>query len=117
MEENDEVEAAILLLLQQLNDAMDIMEHLEEENKPALVSIVQEIIHSFNTLHSLEPNIKGSVPLDLIEQIDKGNNPDDYSKKLIEQCQMSAKRVEEKQKWMQHLKDTLDGLIATHFPQ
>ena len=96
---------------------MDVMEHLEEENKPALVAIIQEVIQSFNHLHQLEPSIKGSVPMDLIEQIDQGNNPDDYSKKLVEECQQSAKRVEEKQKWMQSLKNNLDTLISTHFSQ
>lgn len=116
-ESKDEVETELLNVLQLLNDAMDVMEHLEEENKPALISIVQEIVKSFKHLHELEPSIKGSVPLELIEQIDKGNNPDDYSKKLVEECRQSAKRVEEKQKRMQSLKDNLDFLISTMFPQ
>ena len=58
----------------------------------------------------------GSVPKDLIQQIDKGNNPDDYSKKLVEEYKLSAERVEEKQKWMKAFKDHLKDSIAANFP-
>jgi hypothetical protein len=94
---------------------MDIMENLEEENRPALVHTVGSILHSFQRLHDLEPTITGSVPLALIEQIDQGHNPDDYSRKLMEESQMSAKRAEEKQKWMWTFKDALDLSIARVF--
>lgn len=117
MEGNDAVETELLHLLRHLNDAMDIMENLEEENRPAFVAIVENIMKSFQTLHELEPTITGSVPLKLIEQIDRGNNPDDYSKKLLEESQQSAKRVEEKQKWMRAFKDNLDSLIGAQFPK
>ena len=116
MEGNDKVESELLHLLQYLNDAMDIMENLEEENRPALVDTVSSIMKSFKTLHDLEPTVTGSVPMELIEQIDQGNNPDDYSKKLVEESQQSAKRVEEKQKWMQSFKDNLDISIDAAFP-
>jgi hypothetical protein len=91
------------------------MENLEEENRPALVHTVGCILKSFQRLHDLEPTITGSVPFELIEQIDQGHNPDDYSRKLIEESQMSAKRAEEKQKWMRTFKDALDLSIARTF--
>lgn len=116
MEGNDKVETELLNLLQHLNDAMDIMENLEEENRPALADTLTNIVQSFKTLHELEPTITGSVPMELIEQIDRGNNPDDYSKKLVEAHQQSAKRVEEKQKWMQSFGDSLDLSIEANFP-
>ncbi|OHT08558.1 hypothetical protein TRFO_22901 [Tritrichomonas foetus] len=116
MEGNDKVETELLYLLQHLNDAMDIMENLEEENRPALVDTVGNIVQSFKTLHELEPTISGSVPMELLEQIDQGNNPDDYSRKLVEESQQSAKRIEEKQKWMQSFKDSLDMSIDSTFP-
>ncbi|OHT04304.1 hypothetical protein TRFO_28179 [Tritrichomonas foetus] len=116
MEGNDKVESELLKLIQHLNDAMDIMENLEEENKPALVDSVGNIIKSFQCLHELEPIVSGSVPMELLEQIDQGNNPDDYSKKLIEESQQSAKRIEEKRKWMQNFKDNLDMAVDSSFP-
>ncbi|KAK8834182.1 hypothetical protein M9Y10_043995 [Tritrichomonas musculus] len=116
MEGNDKVETEVLHLLQHLNDAMDIMENLEEENRPALVDTLSNIVQSFKTLHELEPTITGSVPMELIEQIDRGNNPDDYSKKLVEESQQNAKRGEEKQKWMQRFKENLDSSIEASFP-
>lgn len=115
METTDEVEAELLHLLQSLTDAMEIMENLDEENKPALVGAMESVVQSFKNLHALEPKISGSVPLELIEQIDQGNNPDDYSRKLVEESQMSAKRVEEKQRWMREFKGALDRSIATTF--
>ena len=113
--ERDEVETELLQLLQHLSDAMDIMENLEEENRPALVNTMEGVINSFQALHALEPKITGAVPFELIEQIDQGNNPDDYSRKLVEESQMRAKRVEEKQKWMKSFKDSLDKSIMEQF--
>ncbi|KAH0789027.1 mediator of RNA polymerase II transcription subunit 10 [Histomonas meleagridis] len=116
MDGNDQVEIALLTLIQQLSDAMDIMENLEEENRPALVATVTQIVQSFQTLHELEPTITGSVPIELIEQIDLGNNPDDYSRKMIEESKQRAQRAEEKQKWIRAFKDSLDKSISAYFP-
>jgi mediator of RNA polymerase II transcription subunit 10 len=115
MDGDDAVESELLSLIHQLGDAMDIMENLEDENRPALVQTMAGILRSFQRLHELEPMIKGSVPYELIEQIDQGNNPDDYSRKLVEESQQSAKRAEEKQKWLRCFKDSLDASIARHF--
>lgn len=117
MDGNDQVEVELLSLIQHLNDAMDIMENLEEENRPALVETMKSILSSFNTLHELEPTVQGTVPLELIQQIDQGNNPDDYSRKLIEESQMNARRVEEKQKWMQSFSDSLNASVQASFPE
>jgi mediator of RNA polymerase II transcription subunit 10 len=110
-----EVETELLLLLQHLTDAMDIMENLEEENRPALVETVRNIVQSFHHLHELEPTITGSVPFELIEQIDQGNNPDDYSKKLKEESELSQRRAEVKKKWMLSFKEALDSSIKRNF--
>jgi hypothetical protein len=55
------------------------------------------------------------VPYELIEQIDQGGNPDDYSRKLVEESQQTAKRAAEKQKWFRCFKEALDASIARHF--
>jgi mediator of RNA polymerase II transcription subunit 10 len=115
MEVDDVVESELLSLIHQLGDAMDIMENLEEDNRPALVETMAGILRSFQRLHESEPMLKGTVPYELIEQIDQGNNPDDYSRKLVEESQQSAKRAEEKQKWMRCFKDSLDSSIARNF--
>lgn len=111
MEGSEEVETELLKIIQHLNDAIDIVENLEEENRPALVETLNNIAQSFQTLHELEPTITGEVPMELIDQIDRGYNPDDYSRKLYEESQQSAKQVEEQQKWMQSFKDSLDSSI------
>lgn len=115
MEKDDEVVQELLHLIQHISDAMDIMENLEEDNKPALVGTMENVMQSFKTLHEMEHQITGSVPIDLIEQIDKGNNPDDYSRKLVEEQEMSARRDQEKQKWMMAFKDSLDRSIVDQF--
>lgn len=112
---NDEVELELIHLLGQLNDAMKILENLDETNREALIQTITSMINSFNNLHKLESGVVGSVPNQLIEQIDQGNNPDDFSKKLVEECRQSAKRVEEKQKWMQAFKEKLDASIEANF--
>lgn len=117
MSKNDKVEIALLSLIQQLNDAMDIMETLEEENRPALVKTVSQIVQSFGTLHELESSITGSVPIELIQQIDLGNNPDDYSRKMIEESNQRAKRSEEKQKWMKQFGDCIGKAIDNYTKQ
>jgi len=117
MSEYDPVETELLNLLKYLDDAMVVLESLDEDNRPALVDSVKKIVDSFHNLHELEPTIKGSVPLELIDQIDKGINPDNYSKKLADECQKSAQRVEEKQKWMQSFKDSLNSIIDKNFQE
>ena len=49
------------------------------------------------------------------QQIDQGNNPDEYSRKLVEESQMGAKCVEEKQRWMRAFKDALDSSVTGTF--
>ena len=112
---NDRVEKELLVLLEHLNDSMSILENLDENNRDALVNSVEGIVHSFQKLHELEPEVTGTVPRELIEQIDQGNNPDEYSKKLVEECQLSTKRVEEKQRWMKAFKDHLDASVSANF--
>ena len=109
---NEACEVELLKLIGLFNDAMSIMEHLDESNRPALVETCKSIIKSFQTLHELEPTITGSVPYDLIEQIDKGSNPDDYSRKMVEESQQSERRVAAKQRWMQAFQNSLDQLIT-----
>jgi hypothetical protein len=113
--EEDAVEAELLFLIHRLGDAMDIMENLEEENRQALVETMHPVLGSLKRLHELEPTIKGSVAYELIEQIDQGGNPDDYSRKLVEESQRTAKRAAEKQKWLRCFKEELDESIARHF--
>ena len=112
---NDLVEQELLNLLEHLNDSMSILENLDENNRDALVDSVESIVKSFQTLHQLEDQVTGTVPQELIAQIDQGNNPDEYSKKLVEECQQSARRVEEKQRWMTSFKNHLDASIAANF--
>ena len=114
---NDLVEKELLGLLEHLNDSMSILENLDENNREALVDSVQSIVQSFQTLHQLEPQVTGTVPRELIQQIDQGNNPDEYSKKIVEECQLSAKRVEEKQRWMVSFKEHLDASINANFSE
>jgi hypothetical protein len=72
-----------MLLIHHLNDAMDIMENFDDEYRAALVETMSGILESFQRLRALESTIKGSVPYELIEQIDQGNDPDIYSRKLF----------------------------------
>lgn len=114
MDPNDRVEVALLSLIHQLGDAMDIMEALEEENRPALVAAAAQIVESFRALHELEPSITGSVPLELVQQIDLGNNPDDYSRRMVEESNQRAKRSEEKQRWMLQFSDCVTKAIGEY---
>jgi hypothetical protein len=61
------VESELLLILQHISDAMEIIENVEEENHLALVHTVGSIIKSFQRLHGLEPTITESVPFEFIE--------------------------------------------------
>jgi truncated hemoglobin YjbI len=113
--DDDIVETELVSLIHQLSDAMDIMENLEEENRSALVETMSGILASFEKLHALESTMKGSVPYELIEQIDQGHDPDDYSRKLVEESQQTAKRAEEKHRWLRCFKESLDSSISRNF--
>jgi hypothetical protein len=113
----DEVEEELLHLIQHLNDAMDIMETFEEETRPVLIDTARNILDSFRRLHELEPKIHGTVPYELIDEIDKGNNPDDYSRKLVEEAEQSEKRAGEKHRWMKAFRDSLRSAASRQFAE
>ncbi|KAK8900060.1 RNA polymerase II mediator complex subunit [Tritrichomonas musculus] len=115
---NDEADAALVKLLEQLNDSMnDLASFCEEKRKP-LYKNLQGIIESFKTLETLSQNkqLDGSIPLGLVNHIDQGINPDEYAQKLVSEVQSIQENVLKKQKWMQYLKDSLDPLIELNFP-
>ncbi|OHT04249.1 hypothetical protein TRFO_28299 [Tritrichomonas foetus] len=79
---------------------------------------ISDIIKSFQALENMSRSkeFTGSVPLNLIEMIDQGKNPDDYARKLVSEVQNIQEKVAKKQLWMKHLKDSLDPLVALNFP-
>lgn len=113
--QNSLVDGELLVLLTQLDKTMETLANLDEEKRETLYVQLEEIISQFRSLHSIENQITGTIPFELVELIDQGTSPTDYAKKIVEQCKLSAKRVEKKQKWMQHLKDSLDLLIPLNF--
>jgi hypothetical protein len=112
----DEVEEELLRLIQHFNDAMDIMETFEDETRPVLVETAKNILVSFRRIHDLEPKISGTVPFELIEEIDKGNNPDDYSRKILEEAEQNEKRAGEKHRWMKTYRDSLYSNVSRLLP-
>lgn len=115
--QNSLVDGELLMLLFQLDETMDTLANLSEENRDSLYTQLEGIIVQFRKLHSIENQIKGEVPFELVELIDQATSPTEYAKKLVEMCKMNAKKVEKKQKWMQYLKDTLDNLIPKNFSE
>ena len=115
---NDEADAAVVKLLEQLNDSMNDLASFSEEKRMPLYENLQGIIESFKTLEILSQNkeLDGSIPLGLVKHIDQGNNPDEYAKALVSKVQGIQGNVSKKQKWMQYLKDSLDPLIELNFP-
>ena len=86
---NDRVEKELLVLLEHLNDSMSILENLDENNRDALVNSVEGIVHSFQKLHELEPEVTGTVPRELIEQIDQHKKTKEF--KYEKECLLRAK--------------------------
>jgi hypothetical protein len=112
----DLVDAEILKLLGTLNDSMNILATFEEAKRQHLYGSLQTILEHFRNLRQLAPKLTGSVPLAVISLVDAGKNPGDFAAGIIEESHATARRVETKQKWMQHLKDSLDALIDLNFP-
>lgn len=112
---NQDADKMILNLLTQYNDAMVILEHFEEGKREELYTKLSDIVESFKLMQKTE-GITGSVPLQLIQKIEQGENPDDFAKMMVDECQRISNEVEKKSEWMKHLKNSLDKLIALNFP-
>ena len=112
---NQDADKMILNLLTQYNDAMVILEHFEEGEREELYTKLSDIVESFKLMQKTE-GITGSVPLQLIQKIEQGENPDDFAKMMVDECQRISNEVEKKSEWMKHLKNSLDKLIALNFP-
>lgn len=105
----------VMHLLEQYNDAMTILEHFDEDKREELYSKISDIVESFKKMQNTN-GITGSVPLQLIQKIELGENPDDFAKMMVEECQRISNEVEKKSEWMKHLKTSLDKLIELNFP-
>ena len=112
---NQDADKMILNLLTQYNEAMVILEHFEEGKREELYTKLSDIVESFKLMQKTE-GITGSVPLQLIQKIEQGENPDDFAKMMVDECQRISNEVEKKSEWMKHLKNSLDKLIALNFP-
>ena len=112
---NQDADKMILNLLTQYNDAMVILEHFEEGKREELYTKLSDIVESFKLMQKTE-GITGSVTLQLIQKIEQGENPDDFAKMMVDECQRISNEVEKKSEWMKHLKNSLDKLIALNFP-
>lgn len=106
----------LLTILGHLNDTMSIMEELDESKRESLYQGLQEVINSFRTLKKIAGEVKGSVPLKVISLCDEGKDPRECAKSLVDDVQETRNRVKKKQEWMDHLKNSLDMLIAANFP-
>jgi hypothetical protein len=109
---NDEM----LRLLGILNNAMSILSTFDEPKRQSLYDQLQDALQSFRNLQQIAPQLRSSIPTDVLKLIDRGKNPGDFAKDLIQKAHVVAKRVEAKQKWMQYLKDSLDALVDLNFP-
>ena len=116
--ENEQFKSQLHSVLEQLNESMKILERFEESKRESLYMKLQDVIESFRSFERMvhAGEITGSVPLNLLDIIDQGKNPDSYANWLIKEVDNIQEKVQKKQKWMQHLKDCLDPLIELNFP-
>ena len=103
-------------LLFDLNDAMIILEDFKEEQREDLYKTLQQIIDKFQSLDNLAPTLPEKIPMDVIRLLDQGKDPSEFAKNLVDSVNQARERVKEKQRWMRHLKDSLDSLIELNFP-
>lgn len=111
-----EVDCRLLTLLEALNDSMKIMEELDESKRESLYLRIADIMTSFRSLVQISHEVKGSVPLEVAELVDKGSDPTDFARKMVGLVDESGQRFQAKSRWMYHLKNSLDSLIAANFP-
>jgi DNA-binding transcriptional regulator GbsR (MarR family) len=110
------VDTEVCHLLRSLNEAMLFLEAFEEAKRQPFYDKLQLIIQSFRNIQSLEKKATGEVPLGVLRLADEGRNPDEFAEFLIRECEKSARAVQRKHQWMQHLKNSLDSLVDVNFP-
>lgn len=114
-----EVDDDVVQVLSDINQAMDLLASFSEKKRQPFYEKLESIVHQFHSLRekAKNPDLTGTIPLGLIEYIDKGGNPDDYAKKLVTTIDDVQKVVAVQQKWMKHLKDCIDVLVDLNFPK
>lgn len=113
---NDEVEELLVDLLGHLDDAMSSLEQLNDDSRKTLIDSSKKIIDAFDKLRRLSFDVQGSVPIELLRQIDEGNNPEAYSKYLVEKCKEDEQKFQQKQKDIKVFLQCLDEKIREYFP-
>ena len=112
----DKVNDELGQLLYALNDAMADLEDFQVEKRQSLYDHLQGVIQCFQSLQDIAPSITESVPINVIQLLDQGKDPNEFAKELVACVHESHDKVKKKQMWMQHLKDSLDGLVKANFP-
>ena len=114
--ESSEVMDKVSELLYALNDAMGDLEDFQVEKRQSLYDHLQAVIKCFQSLQDIAPSMTESVPVNVIQLLDQGKDPNEYAKELVACVHESHEKVKKKQMWMQHLKNSLDGLVKANFP-
>ena len=101
--------------LYKLNNAIKILEKMKNEDFEDLYKTIFEIGQDFDHLRTIAPKVVGSVPVALLNQIDKGVTPDEYVKQLLLEVKECTERVQKKQEWLKYFKKSLDSFITANF--
>ena len=112
---NKQLDIDIYALLAKLDSAMTILEKMTNDDYQVLYRTIYEIGQDFDNLRKLYPHITGSVPIQLLEQIDQGITPDKYVKQLLQEVKECTEKVKKKQEWLKKFKSSLDSLIDLNF--
>lgn len=87
------------------------------EGKEGLLERINVLTNQFQQLNQSAYNLQNkTVPLDIVEYIENGRNPDVYTREFVELLAKQNQYVKGKMLAMNHFRDTLSSQIKDAYP-
>ncbi|GMH35573.1 hypothetical protein BSKO_03441 [Bryopsis sp. KO-2023] len=104
-------------LLWSLVNLEDSLSDLKREGRDALVGKVNQYVEHLDKLKNCSALLEDDVPLDLVDFLDGGGNPDVFTRDLFIGCVVANQESKGKVVAFRSLRDTLASELKSEYPE
>ncbi|KAI9206284.1 transcription factor subunit Med10 of mediator complex-domain-containing protein [Polychytrium aggregatum] len=113
----DSLETTLLGFLDSLLKLGITVSDFQVDSNPVLISRLNEVVSNLGELNSLKDSIDMQIPIALLECIEDGNNPDLYSRNIVQDVVSKNQRTHGKVQMLETFHSALETEIQHNFPE
>lgn len=112
-----QVEETLELLIENFRQLKIIIEDYQPQSQDVLYAKINEIVETFRQLDSIRTLEDVDIPVEVLDYIDSGRNPDQYTKQALEKCIESNNKTRGKINSLQHFQYSLEDQLLKSYPE